>query len=447
MIQNVLNIFRIPELRNKVLLTLGLLLVYRLGWHVPLPGLSMARILEINESGGVAGGQLIGLINVLSAGGLLSYGLFSLGIMPYISSSIIFSLLTKVVPSLEKLSKEGASGQKKINQYTRLVTVPICLIQAIFILKLLAPGQEGMPTVVDREVYNAIWFKPLVVLALTAGGIFLMWLGEQITEHGVGNGISLLIMAGIVARMPQGFMQMFARAEAEGTVRGEILKSILLAIMYVFVVLVVVYITKGQRRIPVQYAKLTRGRKVYGGQRHYMPIRVNQASVMPVIFASSLLAFPTFIFGPSALHIDWIYQSFTSGGWVYSMFYIGLIFFFSFFWTALMFNPAEMSKNMKEYGAFVPGIRPGRRTADFLEKVMIRVTVAGAAFLAAIALFPQLLTATMNLPGMATSFLGGTSVLIVVSVALDLVDKLNSHLLMRNYEGFMKGGGGSMRRR
>ncbi len=446
MIQNVLNIFRISELRNKVLLTLGLLLVYRLGWHVPLPGLSMQRILELNAEGGIAGGQLIGLINVLSAGGLLSYGLFSLGIMPYISSSIIFSLLTKVVPALEKLSKEGASGQKKINQYTRLVTVPICLVQAIFVLKLLAPGGE-LPTVVDREVYNAIWFKPLVVLALTAGGIFLMWLGEQITEHGVGNGISLLIMAGIVARMPQGFMQMFARAEAEGTVRGEILKSILLAIMYVFVVLVVVYITKGQRRIPVQYAKLTRGRKVYGGQRHYMPIRVNQASVMPVIFASSLLAFPTFLFGPSALDISWIYEAFYRGGWVYSMFYIGLIFFFSFFWTALMFNPAEMSKNMKEYGAFVPGIRPGRRTAYFLEKVMIRVTVAGAAFLAAIALFPQLLTATMNLPGMATSFLGGTSVLIVVSVALDLVDKLNSHLEMRNYEGFMKGGSGSMRRR
>jgi preprotein translocase subunit SecY len=446
MIQNVLNIFRISELRNKVLLTLGLLLVYRLGWHVPLPGLSMQRILELNEGGGVAGGQLIGLINVLSAGGLLSYGLFSLGIMPYISSSIIFSLLTKVVPALEKLSKEGASGQKKINQYTRLATIPICLVQAIFILKLLAPGGD-LPTVVDREIYSAFWFKPLVVLALTAGGIFLMWLGEQITEHGVGNGISLLIMAGIVARMPQSFMQMFARAEAEGTVRTEILKSVLLAVMYVFVVLVVVYITKGQRRIPVQYAKLTRGRKVYGGQRHYMPIRVNQASVMPVIFASSLLAFPTFIFGPGALNISWLNQFFASGGWGYSRCFIGLIFFFSFFWTALMFNPAEMSKNMKEYGAFVPGIRPGRRTADFLEKVMIRVTVAGAAFLAAIALFPQLLTATMNLPPMATSFLGGTSVLIVVSVALDLVDKLNSHLLMRNYEGFMKGGGGSMRRR
>jgi len=440
MIQNIINIFRIEDLRKKVLITMGLLLIYRVGWHVPVPGVSMSRLVQTFESRGGAGSELIGLINVLSAGGLLSFGLFSLGIMPYISSSIIFSLLTKVVPALEKLSKEGASGQKKINQYTRLATVPICIVQAFFVLKLMTPGGI-MGDVIDREIYSQFWFKPMVILALTAGGIFLMWLGEQITEHGVGNGISLLIMAGIIARVPDSFMQMFAGAEDP---RAQTVKTVLLAVMYLFVVLVVVYITKWQRRIPVQYAKHTRGRKVYGGQRHYMPIRVNQASVMPVIFASSLLAFPAWIF--SAIGAEALASSFRNAGWIYSIFYIGLIFFFSFFWTALMFNPAEMSKNMKEYGAFVPGIRPGRRTADFLEKVMIRVTVAGAAFLAAIALFPQLLSASMNLPGMATSFLGGTSVLIVVSVALDLVDKLNSHLLMRNYDGFMKGGGGSMRR-
>jgi preprotein translocase subunit SecY len=447
MIQNVLNIFRIEELRKKILITLGLLLVYRVGWHVPIPGVSMKALVQAFEGGGTRGGDLIGLINVLSAGGLLSFGLFSLGIMPYISSSIIFSLLTKVIPALEKLSKEGASGQKKINQYTRWATVPICIVQAMFVLRFLSPTaslQMVGTQIVDLEVYQAFWFKPMVILALTAGGIFLMWLGEQITEHGVGNGISLLIMGGIVARVPQSFMGMFAAADNP---RTEVVKAVALAAMYIFVVLVVVYITKGQRRIPVQYAKLTRGRKVYGGQRHYMPIRVNQASVMPVIFASSLLAFPMFIFGENALNIGFIYEAFSSGGWVYSVFYVGLIFFFSFFWTALMFNPAEMSKNMKEYGAFVPGIRPGRRTADFLEKVMIRVTVAGAAFLAAIALFPQLLSSSLNLRGGLTSFLGGTSILIVVSVALDLVDKLNSHLLMRNYEGFMKGGGGSMRRR
>ncbi len=442
MIQNVLNIFRIEELRKKVLITLGLLLVYRVGWHVPLPGVSMkALVRAFHETGGAAGGDLIGLINVLSAGGLLSFGLFSLGIMPYISSSIIFSLLTKVIPSLEKLSKEGASGQKKINQYTRWATVPICMVQALFIVRFLAPGGvSGMPPVVDLDVYRAWWFTPMVILALTAGGIFLMWLGEQITEYGVGNGISLLIMAGIIARVPKSFMQMFASAENHRTV---VVKAVMLGVMYILVVLVVVYITKGQRRIPVQYAKLTRGRKVYGGQRHYMPISVNQANVMPVIFASSLLAFPAWLFGA----VGWqaAKDSFTRGGWVYSVSYIGLIFFFSFFWNALMFNPAEMSKNMKEYGAFVPGIRPGKRTADFMEKVMIRVTVAGAAFLAAIALFPQMLSFSMNLRGGLSYFLGGTSILIVVSVALDLVDKLNSHLLMRNYDGFM--GGSSMRRR
>jgi len=442
MIQNIANIFRIQELRGKILITLGLLLVYRLGWHVPLPGISMKTLLEAFKDSSGQGGNLIGLINVLSAGGLLSFGLFSLGIMPYISSSIIFSLLTKVVPALEKLSKEGGSGQKKINQYTRYCTVPICLVQAFFVLRLLAPGAvDGLPQVVDREVYAQWWFAPMVILALTAGGIFLMWLGEQITEHGVGNGISLLIMAGIVARVPTSVVQMFQDAEDK---RAMTVKGILLIGLYLFVVLVVVYITKGQRRIPVQYAKLTRGRKVYGGQRHYMPIRVNQASVMPVIFASSLLAFPGWIF--DAVGLDTLASSFRNYGWIYSMCYISLIFFFSFFWTALMFNPAEMSKNMKEYGAFVPGIRPGRRTADFLEKVMIRVTVAGAAFLAAIALLPQLLSSSMGISGAATTFLGGTSVLIVVSVALDLVDKLNSHLLMRNYEGFMKGSGGSMRR-
>jgi preprotein translocase subunit SecY len=445
MIKNIINIFRIEELKKKVLVTLGLLLVYRIGWHVPLPGVSMQDLLEAFEkSKSLPGYELIGLINVLSAGGLLSFGLFSLGIMPYISSSIIFSLLTKVVPSLERLAKEGASGQKKINQWTRWCTVPICIVQAAFVLRFLAPGAVEGIRVVDPVVYGSFWFKPMVLLALTAGGIFLMWVGEQITEHGVGNGISLLIMAGIVARMPEAFIQLFATTDKP---QVEAVKMALLAVMYVFVVLVVVYITKGQRRIPVQYAKLTRGRRVYGGQRHYMPIRVNMASVMPVIFASSLLAFPTFLFGPTMLNIGFLHESFIRGGWTYSMLYIGLIFFFSFFWTALMFNPAEMSKNMKEYGAFVPGIRPGRRTADFLEKVMIRVTVAGAAFLAAIALFPQLLSSIMDLTGMMTSFLGGTSILIVVSVALDLVDKLNSHLVMRDYEGFMKGGGGSMRRR
>ena len=264
-----------------------------------------------------------------------------------------------------------------------------------------------------------------------------MWLGEQITEHGVGNGISLLIMAGIVARVPTSVVQMFQDAEDK---RAMTVKGILLIGLYLFVVLVVVYITKGQRRIPVQYAKLTRGRKVYGGQRHYMPIRVNMAGVMPVIFASALLAFPPLIF--EALNLNLLATALGYGKYLWAMAYIGLTFFFAFFWTALMFNPVEMSKNMKEYGSFIPGIRPGRPTAEHLEKIMNRITLAGATFLALIAVLPVVVASTMNLPDLLTTYLGGTTILIVVSVALDLVDKLNSYLVMRNYEGFLRGGGG-----
>jgi preprotein translocase subunit SecY len=275
-----------------------------------------------------------------------------------------------------------------------------------------------------------------VALTLTAGTIFLMWVGEQITEHGVGNGISLLIMAGIVARVPVGILSVFEAMKSDQT---EIFRFLLMIVLFVAIVVVVVYITKGQRRIPVQYAKLTRGRKVYGGQRHYFPLKVNQASVMPVIFASSLLAFPAWL--AEATGLTGLQNSLSYGAFLYSAIYIGLIYFFSFFWTALMFNPAEMSKNMKEHGAFVPGIRPGRRTADYLEKIMVRITLAGATFLAVIALIPQSLQIWLGMDRNLAAFLGGTSILITVSVALDLVDKLNSHLLMRNYEGFMKGGG------
>jgi preprotein translocase subunit SecY len=433
MIQNVANIFRIEELRRRILITIGLLAIYRLGFHVPLPGISM-EALAARSSGGVGGSDLLGLINVISGGGMMSLAVFSLGIMPYISSSIIFSLLAKVVPALERLSKEGSSGQRKINQYTRYSTVPICLVQAIFIVNGILKPLVG--DVIDPATFNSGWFAPMVMLTLTAGTIFLMWVGEQITEHGVGNGISLLIMAGIVARVPVGIIQMFDTMKTD---RAEIFRFFLMIILFLAIVIVVVYITKGQRRIPVQYAKLTRGRKVYGGQRHYFPLKVNQASVMPVIFASSLLAFPSWI--ASATGLTGLENALRYGAFLYSAIYIALIYFFSFFWTALMFNPAEMSKNMKEHGAFVPGIRPGRRTADYLEKIMVRITLAGATFLAVIALIPQSLQIWLGMNPSLAAFLGGTSILITVSVALDLVDKLNSHLLMRNYEGFMKGGG------
>ncbi len=438
MIQNLANVFKVEELRKRILVTIGLLVVYRVGFHVPIPGVDIQKVIAGVKDTAGAGGQILGLLNVISGGGFMSMTVFSLGIMPYISSSIIFSLLTKVVPSLERLSKEGSSGQRKINQYTRWCTVPICLVQAIFVIRgVLSPtgmlqGIEPVPF----EVYNTWWFGPVAALALTAGGIFLMWLGEQITEYGVGNGISLLIMAGIVAVLPNSLIQVFQQMQQD---RLEMLRFLLTIVLFIGIVIVVVYITKGQRRIPVQYAKLTRGRRVYGGQRHHLPLKVNQANVMPVIFASSLLAIPAGIAGMVGL--DAVQSALGYGTFLYSLIFIVMIYFFSFFWTALMFNPAEMSKNMKEHGAFVPGIRPGRKTADFLEKVMVRITLAGATFLAFIALLPQSLQIWLGMDPSLAAFLGGTSILIVVSVALDLVDKLNNHLLMRNYEGFMKGGG------
>jgi len=427
MLQHFSNLFRIPELRKRIGITFALLIVYRVGWNIPLPGIDPAHVKTLMKSSG--GNALLDFINIISGGGIQRASVFSLGIMPYISASIIFSLLVKVIPALEKVSKEGSSGQKKISQWTRWATVPICLVQAAFAVRPYMQPQQvlgNLPITFDPDP-GWFGFGIGAVTMLTAGTIFLMWIGEQMTEHGVGNGISLLIMAGIVARLP-------------GSVFGANLapaSAFLLAALFVLVVLAVVFITKGQRKIPVQYAKLTRGRRVYGGQRHYMPIRVNMAGVMPVIFASALLAFPPILF--EWLNMPRAASAMGYGKYVWAVAYIGLTFFFAFFWVALMFNPVEMSKNMKEHGSFIPGIRPGRPTAEHLEKIMNRITLAGAAFLALIAVLPVVITATLNLPNILTIYLGGTTVLIVVSVALDVVDKLNSYLVMRNYEGFLGG--------
>jgi preprotein translocase subunit SecY len=330
----------------------------------------------------------------------------------------------KVIPALERIQKEGSAGQRKISQWTRWATVPICIVQAAFATRpYLRPeaALDGMPITFnpDPTFMTQLGF----IVALTAGTIFLMWIGEQITEHGVGNGISLLIMAGIVARLPQSLM-------AANLTVGQ---GVLLTVLFIGVVL---------GKIPVQYAKLTRGRRVYGGQRHYMPIRVNMAGVMPVIFASALLAFPPMIL--NAVGLPRVAAAVGYGRYLWAMAYIGLTYFFSFFWTALMFNPVEMSKNMKEAGSFIPGIRPGRPTAEYLEKIMSRITLAGATFLALIAILPAVISALpdINLPPGIAIYLGGTTILIVVSVALDLVDKLNSYLVMRNYDGFMGGSSG-----
>jgi preprotein translocase subunit SecY len=426
MIGRLVNVFRVPDLRSRLWITLLFLIVYRVGMNVPLPGVDMRvlkLVLDKREEG-----EFLNLVNMLSGGGIAGCALFSMGIMPYISASIIFSLLVKVIPQLEAIAKEGSAGQRRINQWTRFATVPLAFIQAWIVMR--GVYQVEFPGVNQRLIPPGFGVGLAAVTALTAGTVFLMWIGEQITEHGVGNGISLLIMAGIIARLPENVRQLVRDHPSP-------LTPVLLAVLFVGVVVVVVYITKGTRKIPVQYAKLVRGHRAYGGQRHFLPIKVNQAGVMPVIFSSSLLAFPQVL--GKGLSWNWLQNIFGYGSWWYTVFDIGLIYFFSYFWTSLMFNPAEMSKNMKEGGSFIPGIRPGRHTADFLQRVMTHMTLAGASFLAVIALVPGWLARSAEAPPQIAQFLGGTSILIVVSVALDLVDKLNSHLLMRRYEGFMGG--------
>jgi preprotein translocase subunit SecY len=432
-IGRVANLFRVPEIRRRIWVTLLFLLAYRVGSGVPIPGLDIGVLRRMETA---RGGGLAAFIDILSAGSLFSGSLFSMGIMPYISASIIFSLLVKVVPTLERVAKEGSAGQKKINQWTRLATIPIAFVQALILNNAILqdPASTGLGYALLPPGFGV---GLLSALTLTVGVIVLMWFGEQITEYGIGNGISLLIMAGIIARLPQNVVTMLRDAPTP-------VAPVLLLVLFVVVVVVVVYITKGTRKIPVQYAKLMRGRRVYGGQRHFLPIKVNQAGVMPVIFSSSLLAVPMLLGG--ALGVQWLKDVGSRASWWYTVIDVALIYFFSYFWTSLMFNPAEMAKNMKEHGSFIPGIRPGRHTADFLDAVMRSVTLAGATFLAVIALVPQWLARGATTNPQIAAFLGGTSILIVVSVALDLVDKLNSHLLMRNYEGFMRGGSGGPRR-
>jgi len=426
-----LAIFRIPELRRRVLTTFGLLFIYRLGFQIPLPGINLEAIKVASEKiAGSSLGGLFGIMNAFTGAGIGSAALFSLGVMPYISASIIFSLLVKVVPSLEALSKEGSAGQRKIAQYTRLATIVICLLQSFFILYgVVLNPQYGLMTGEASMLYGVT-----VITALTAGTMFIMWLGEQISEDGLGNGISVLIMCGIISNIPSALESFLSVSENAHQM------AVTIGSMWMATVLVVIYITRGQRRIPIQQAKLTRGRKVMGGARHYLPLKVNQAGVMPIIFASALFIVPNVLGGIPGF--DWMRDIFQQAGFVYISFYAGLIFFFSFFWVRLMFQPEEIANNLKESGSFIPGIRPGKATAEYLSFVLDRVTLAGAAFLAIIAVIPTIVTSSLHVPFMISYFLGGTSILIVVGVALDIVDKLNSHLLMRNYDGFMKSGGG-----
>jgi preprotein translocase subunit SecY len=443
-------IFTIPELRQKILLTLALLAVYRVGWQIPLPIFDHNKATALfSKDTGL--GALIDQISMFSASQLSQATIFGLGIMPYISASIIFQLLGSVYPPLEKLQKEGESGRKKINEYTRYATVILCLGQSWFYVGFLVSQGLIYEQFLVNNSLPMSWYLT-GVLTMTAGTVFLMWLGEQIDEYGIGNGISLLIMAGILARMiPAGYeglaKPIIAQGSLElGTTSSQIgVETILvLAVLFVGVIFGVVLITQGQRRIPTQSAKHVRGRRVYGGSRQYLPLRVNQAGVMPIIFASSLLLFPSVILQYLASHHAFfqpIERAFhKQESWTYNVLYVILIYFFCYFWTAISFNPKDMSDNLKNYGTFIPGYRPGRRTADYLEKVMVRITYVGAGFLAVVAILPTLVAAMVGVkPGLA-SFYGGTSLLIAVSVVFDLVQKIDSHLVMRNYRGLLEKG-------
>ena len=454
--QKLITIFKIPELSRKILITALFLIVYRVGFHIPLPIIDAQRLAEKMGAGQGALGQLLGFVSMFSGGTLSQSCIFGLGVMPYISASIIFQLLANIYPPLEKLQKEGESGRKKINEYTRYATVFICMLQSFFwvqhIMKPEDVGGPGLSAFGYATGINYYYYGLTCVITMTAGTIFLMWLGEQIDEYGIGNGISLIIMAGIVCRIPDATKELIFDSTT-GALKSSIWtlggsggadisfeKLLVLIALFVGVVVGVIAITKAQRRIPTQSAKHVRGRRVYGGTRQFLPLRVNQAGVMPVIFASSLLMLPLLVFQTLASWsgsnlLQYLSDAFARQGYIYNVFYIVLIYFFCYFWTSIVFNPKDMANNLKDYGSFIPGYRPGKRTADYLERVMMRITYVGAAFLAVVAVIPSVIQAGMEIPYQVASFYGGTGLLIVISVALDLVQKINSHLVMRNYPG------------
>ena len=420
------NIFKIAELKSRVLFTLALLTVYRIGCHIPTPGINGEELSKFLTD---KGGALMGFFDMFSGGALSRVTIFALGIMPYISASIIFQLLTVVIPAIGKLAKEGESGRKKITRYTRYGTVVISAIQSFGI----AVGLESMAQ--GAFIQNPGWsFRLLTMLTLTSGTAFIMWLGEQITERGIGNGISLIIFAGIVARFPAAVVSTFRLMQA-----GELslFLVIFLVLMMIGVVGAIVFIERGQRKIPVQYAKRVVGRKVYGGQSTHLPLKINTAGVIPPIFASSIIMFPATIAGFIA--VPWVQEvarQFSPGTTLYTLLYVGMIFFFSYFYTAIVFNPVDIADNLKKYGGYIPGIRPGQKTSEYIYKVLSRLTFVGAFYLAIVCVIPEILISKFNVP----FYFGGTSLLIVIGVALDTVSQIESHLLTRSYEGFLRKG-------
>ncbi|MBU1207600.1 MAG: preprotein translocase subunit SecY [Proteobacteria bacterium] len=429
MFQGFQNIPKIPELKRRIIITLLLLAVYRIGVHVPTPGIDAAALSAFFAQ---AKGTLFSFIDMFSGGAFERLSVFALGIMPYISSSIILQLLTVVVPHLERLSKEGEAGRKKITQYTRYGTVLLSLIQgfgiSVGLERMTGPGGELV-------VMDPGWaFRLMTMITLTAGTAFIMWLGEQITERGIGNGISLIIFAGIIARLPTAISN---SARLIRTGEMGILITLFLIVLMVAVVGAIIYVERGQRRIPVQYAKRIVGRRMYGGQSTHLPLKVNTAGVIPPIFASSIIMFPATI--ASFVDHPWmkaVSAQLAPGSLIYELIYVGFIFFFCYFYTAVTFNPTDVADNMRKYGGYIPGLRPGQKTAEFVDRVLTRLTFSGAVYVSAICVLPSILITNFYVP----FYFGGTALLIVVGVALDTVGQIESHMLMRHYEGFMKRG-------
>ena len=445
MIQAFANIFKVPELTRKVLFTLAIIVVYRVGTYVPTPGIDGYALNRFFQSvAQTPGGALFGIMGMFSGGALQKATVFALGIMPYISSSIILQLLTVVFPALEKMAKEGEEGRRKIIQYTRYGTVVLALIQTFFISLWLENPNAFQGTVI---VPNPGWgFRLMTMLTLTTGTAFIMWLGEQVDQYGIGNGMSIIITAGIIESIPTALWQTWVLVSPMDPSRQQLSywKLGLLFALFIFTVVGVVLIIQGQRKIPVQYAKQIRGHRMYGGQSTYLPLKVNQAGVIPIIFAQSVVLFPATIAGffPKAGFLQSTAQFLNSGSLVYSLIYALLIIFFTFFYTAITFNPIEVGDNLQKFGGFIPGIRPGKNTAEYLDYVMTRIAASGAIFLAIIALFPNIISSpkVLNIPFLVASFFGGTGLLIVVGVVLDTMKTIESQLLMRHYEGFIRKG-------
>ncbi len=424
------NMFRVPELKRKLLFTALILIIYRMGGHVPTPGIDTSALASFFEA---QKGTLLSLYDMFAGGNFSKATIFALGIMPYISASIILQLLQAVVPALEKLAKEGEEGRAKITQYTRYGTVALATIQAAGISIALEnfTGANGEPVV----PMPGLLFKFTTVITLVAGTMFVMWLGEQITERGIGNGISLIITIGIIARYPSDTLRTIQQLRLGEMKWPEFI--LLLAFMWL-VIAAIILMTQGQRRIPVQYAKKMVGRRMYGGASTHIPLKVNTAGVIPIIFAQSIIMFPGTLaqYFPNNEAMQSLASLFAPGAPLYIIVYSVIIVFFAYFYTAVVLNPVDLADNMKKYGGFIPGIRPGKRTAEFIDRVLTRVTLPGAIFLAVIAVLPDILIRKFNVP----FYFGGTGLLIVVGVALDTLQQIESHLLERNYDGFMKKG-------